>query len=657
MKPRTTALNATVFGLDIHSGDIRGSAPSFALTVLEETSVERSVVSYRKLRRRIADEKPAVIATDNVFELAPDKDALIRLLEEFPSETRLVQVTGAERPEPLSRVADRHDIPYAKEPMAEAEAAARLAAQNVGFEVQAFTDRTRIKVARGRATGKGGWSEDRYTRRIHGAVKRRTREIASALDEKSLDYEQDITEKFGGYANAVFTVDGTPDEIPVSRVRSGDIRVEIERERRDGITFEPMAKRRDYVIVGVDPGTTTAVAVVDIHGKVLDVYSTRTDDTAAVIEWIVERGRPFIIAADVTPMPGTVEKIRRSFDAAGWTPERDLLIDRKQHRTRNVAYNNDHERDALAAALFAVDSHEAQFDRIAERVPARLDSDAVTAHVIANESSVEAVIASMEPDESEPSDEPTQPAPKPSPEQQRINTLENRLERLEDHITTLEETLTAKEARIEDLETQLSKRRSEERREVQQRRIVTRLRRQTDRLARERDEWEETAEERAKKLERLKQLWRLDHENFSDLAPEARGLVPVKPIEKFTLEAIAAAEDSFGLAQDDVILLRDATGAGRETAERLVAIQPRVVIKRGGLTNPAKEVFFESATPFGERSDVRIQEVDELAVASEGDVEDLIESWERQAAARERDRRDALVDQVISEHRAERLPD
>ena len=41
---------------------------------------------------------------------------------------------------------------------------------------------------------------------------------------------------------------------------------------------------------------------------------------AAVIEWIIERGRPILVAADVTPMPETVEKIRRSFDAAGWIP-------------------------------------------------------------------------------------------------------------------------------------------------------------------------------------------------------------------------------------------------------------------------------------------------------------------------------------------------
>ena len=427
----TSALEGPIIGVDVHSGDVRGGAPSYAVVSIDEESIERSVISFRKLRRQIASVEPAIVATDNVYELAADKDDLIRFLDELPADTRLVQVTGDERPEPLSRVAYRHDVPYDKKPMAEAEAAARLAAKNVGYVVRAFTDRTQVKVSRGRSTGKGGWSEDRFTRRIHGAVKRRSREVESALESAALTFERDVTEKYGGYSNAIFMVDATPADIPVSRERSGDVRVEIERERRDGITFEPLATRRDYVIVGIDPGTTTAVAVVGIDGQVLDVYSTRTDDMAGVIEWIVGRGRPFLVAADVTPMPGAVEKIRRSFDAAGWTPDRDLLVDRKQHRTREVPYDNDHERDAIAAALFAVDDHAGQFERIGEQVPPRLDRDEVIARVVTEETTVEAVISDLEPEESNEESETAEPAPEPDPAQRRIRELENRLDRIE----------------------------------------------------------------------------------------------------------------------------------------------------------------------------------------------------------------------------------
>ncbi len=654
MSARTRVLEAPLFGVDVHSGDVRGGSASYALVVLAGDDLERSVVSRRKLLRRIADETPDVVATDNVFELATDKDDLVGLLGSLPAETSLVQVTGAERPEPLSRVAHRHDVPYGKDPMEEAEAAARLAAANVGHRVQAFGETTEIKVARGRSTGKGGWSADRHTRRIHGAVKRRAGEIEDTLEGTGLEYDVEITEKYGGYANAVFTVEATPDAIPVSGGRGGDVRVEIERERRDGIEFEPLATRRDHVIVGIDPGTTTAVAVVDLDGDVLDVYSTRTDDVSGVIAWIIDRGRPFLVAADVEPMPGTVEKIKRSFDAVGWTPESDLLVDRKQHRTRDVPYDNDHERDAVAAALFAVDDHAAQFERIAGKVPARLDPDEVIARVVGRGESVSGVIADMTPDKDEEDPEPTHEPDEPSAERQLAREREQRIERLEEYIGQLTESLAERDERIDELEAELEDSRREERVEVRERREVARLQRETDRLARERDRWKEEAEELEEKLERLKALWRLDHSNFADVEAEARELVPVKPVAKFTIEAFREADAAFGLAKDDVILLRDATGAGREAAQHLVGLEPRAVIADGGMTDVSRELLFEAEVPFGGREAVRIQEVDDLAVTREGDVESLIADWEERAADRRRAETARLVDQVISEHRANR---
>ncbi|KYH25998.1 chromosome partition protein Smc [Halalkalicoccus paucihalophilus] len=653
MSARTSALDTLIFGVDIQSGDVRGDAPSYAVVAFDGEHIDKDVVSYRKLRRLIGREEPDILATDNVYELAADKDALVGFLRELPSDTTLVQVTGAQRPEPLSRVASRHGVPYGKKPMKEAEAAARLAAGNVGHEVSAFTNTTRVKVSRGRSTGKGGWSADRYTRRIHGAVRKRAREIESNLDGAGLEYEQNVTEKYGGYSSAVFVVEADPHEIPVSTGRAGDVRVEMERERTDGIEFEPLAKRRDHVLVGIDPGTTTAVAIVGIDGEVLDVLSTRTADTAAVIEWIIERGRPFVVAADVRPMPNTVEKIRRSFDAASWVPGTDLPIDEKQHRTREVGYDNDHERDALAAALFAHDDHADQFERIARKTPARIDTGEVIARVVGGES-LEAVFDSYREDDGggeEGSTEHTES--ERSPEQKRIATLETQVERLKNHTNDLKGTVEERDERIADLEDDLSKRRSEERKEIRRKREITRLERETDRLERERDEAREERDALSEKLDRLKELWKLDHSNFADVDGEKRDLIPVKPIEKFTMDAIERAEEAYGLSKGDVILLRDASGAGPKTARRLAESPPRVVLKNGGLSDSADEILFEAGIPVGDASEVTVQEVDELAVARESEVEAVIESWRDRAEERRREQNASMVDQVISEHRAE----
>ncbi|WP_455449095.1 DUF460 domain-containing protein [Natrinema thermotolerans] len=653
MSTRTSALDAVVFGVDIQSGDVRGDAPSYALAVYDGDGVTRDVVTHRKLRRLIDDEEPAIVATDNMYELAADKDQLIHFLGSLPADTMLVQVTGAEQPEPLSRVAKRHGVPYGKDPMQEAEAAARLAAHNVGHEVSAFTDTTEVKVSRGRSTGSGGWSEDRYTRRIHGSVKKRAREVESELEDANLAYEREVREAYGGFANAVFTVEARPQDIPVSRNRSGDVRVEIERERRDGIEFRPLAKRRDHVVVGIDPGTTTAVAIVSLEGEVLDVWSSRTSDTADVIEWIVERGRPIIVAADVTPIPETVEKFRRSFDAAGWTPDSDLPVDEKQHRTREQPYDDDHQRDAMAAALYAIDAHADQFERIADKLPPGIDRGKVTARVVAGEESVEAVLTDLTDDNGGEDDETTEHEPRElTEEERRIKDLERQVERLQSHVETLEGRLEDRDDRIDELESELSLARREERTQVRKDREVNRLERKATRLERERDEARETVETLEQKVERMKALWKLDHSNFSDVSAKKEGLVPVKVVEKFTKGAIREADEQYGIAGGDVVYIRDASGAGRSTAQLMAEFDPRVILKEGGLSEIADEILFEAEVPVGPADDVAMQEVDELAVAREDDVEAVIDDWHDRARERRKQRKASMVDQVISEHRA-----
>ncbi|WP_330630747.1 DUF460 domain-containing protein [Halocatena halophila] len=652
MSTRASALESVVFGVDIQSGDVRGDAPSFAVVAFDGTNTDRDVVSLRKLRRLLQREAPDILAVDNVYELAADKDALIHFLRELPAETKLVQVTGDHDPEPLSRVAARHGVEYGKKPMKEAEATARLAAANVGQVVRAFGDTITVKVARGRATGSGGWSEDRYTRRIHGAVKTTAREVEQKLSDAGLSFTVDRTEKYGGLSQALFTVSARPEDLPVGAMRSGDVRIEIERERYDGIEFEPLAKRRDRVIVGVDPGTTTGVAIVGLGGTVLDVHSTRTADTAAIIEWIIERGRPILIASDVTPMPETVEKFRRSFDAAGWKPERDLPIDRKQHRTRDTGYEDDHQRDAMAAALFAFDAHEDQLSRISAKIPAQLDRGAVAERVLAGDDSIESAVATLTDDgQSDDTEQPPDTTER-TPEEKEITRLTERIDRLESHIESLESTIDEKEETIDALEHELSSVRRDERLAVKRMETVTRKERRIEEYEGRIESQREEIDSLTAKLERLKDLWKIDHSNFADVSQNRQGLVPVKPIDQFTLQAIERADTAYGLIDGDVLLLRDASGAGKRTAKRLAETAPRIVLKRGGLSDVADTILFEHGVPVGNAEHVQIKEIDDLAVAREHDVEVAIDAWNERAKQRRRENTAAMVDQLISEHRA-----
>jgi predicted RNase H-like nuclease (RuvC/YqgF family) len=306
----------------------------------------------------------------------------------------------------------------------------------------------------------------------------------------------------------------------------------------------------------------------------------------------------------------------------------------------------------MAAALFAFDAYADRFERITRKVPPQFDRGEVIERVVTGDASVEAVLHDLADDDGDEEAESTHEPRELSPEERRIKRLERQVERLESQVDDLEGQLAEKDERIAEYEDELSEARREERREVRERREVNRLERETERLERERDQERERADELESKLDRLKTLWKLDHSDFADVS-EGRDLVPVKVIEQFTRDAIDDADAAYGLAAGDVVYLRDASGAGRSTAERLAATEPRLVLRSGNLSNAADEVLFEAEVPVAPADDVTVQEVDELAVARESEVVAAVEDWERRAEERSKERKSEMVDQIISEHRAE----
>ena len=108
----------------------------------------------------------------------------------------------------------------------------------------------------------------------------------------------------------------------------------------------------------------------------------------------------------------------------------------------------------------------------------------------------------------------------------------------------------------------------------------------------------------------------------------------------------------------DIVSLRDASGAGRRTAERLAETEPRAVIRDGNLSDVADQVLFDHDVPVVPVDAVPVREVDELAVAEEAPLENAIDDWERRAERRRKDEKAEHLDRIISEHRAGRtLPE
>ena len=208
-----------IFGIDIVKGSVRSRSrrPMYALVRMEDQKItSESTVSMFRLFRLLSEERPDILAVDSLQEIAADQHELFFFLQGLPPQTKLVQVTGGEKKETLGKVAARFNIGFDRfDPFAEARTTARVASLGAGAEVIAFENESEVVVSRHRSPGRGGWSQNRYVRKIHGAVQLKGREMEMQLSGAGLRYEKKETRAFGGCSRVAFRVFAVRGQVPV----------------------------------------------------------------------------------------------------------------------------------------------------------------------------------------------------------------------------------------------------------------------------------------------------------------------------------------------------------------------------------------------------------------------------------------------------------
>ncbi|MFP4045575.1 MAG: DUF460 domain-containing protein [Candidatus Aenigmatarchaeota archaeon] len=124
----------------------------------------------------------------------------------------------------------------------------------------------------------------------------------------------------------------------------------------------------EKIILGYDPGTTIGLAFVSLKGKVLGVVSKKHAGMDETINLIMEKGTPVLIATDKEKLPSTLEQLASNFKATVFSPEEDLSIEKKNELAEGHETENLHERDALAAALYAYYDHQNKLRKIDKRM-------------------------------------------------------------------------------------------------------------------------------------------------------------------------------------------------------------------------------------------------------------------------------------------------
>ncbi len=650
----------SIFGVDIASGSPSGRRPpSYSLVMLDGRDVALfHMISRHKLIRLIRERQPEIVAMDNLHELARDRRELINILHRVPPTTRMVQVTGAAHPESLVKLARYHGITFdCTKPLQEAEACARLAAKGVGAVLSAFQERTWIKVSRRRSLGRGGWSQNRYTRKIHGAVMSLAREVERQLRESGLAYTTRAVEGLGGYTRAEFVVEASREKVHIRPGYYSDAQLLVQSMERPKLQYKPLSEGRGYIIVGLDPGTTTGIAALNLSGELVDLISSRGLSSSDVIEWIAARGRSLVVATDVFPTPGSVEKVKRAFNAVLYSPGGDIPAEEKIALGKEFGYKNDHERDALAAAISAFKKYKNKFLQVEKKSPSEIDPDEVKALVVRGYS-IENAIAEFVHSSAAPVGQKTPPgAAKAALDasldvslnvtalRQQNQQLAEQVRTLRSYVDELRDGLAEKEVALRVVNGKLDRLRDKTAREIKRQHEIKIRDKEIERLR-------SVLRSERKHIKKLKKI--LERQKKAEIIEETHGLQKLKPLAAFTRESILLAMEQYCLEKGDWLFLEDASGGGKSTVELLREKEIAGVVAKGEMASVVREHFLELCIPVFSSKNVPVQKINNMPFVRPEDVAAASVAWEEEMKARLARLHEGRLESLFQEYRVER---
>ncbi len=373
-----------VMGVDIIKGNplSKTNPPFYSVVIIDNDGkiVYESVESPLKALIRLAWEyEVSRIGIDNIFELAPTRRDIAKIIALLPSNTILYQVTLEENKfVNLYKQAMKIGVEFDSKPrpLQTAYVCALLVLNDVGTPIKGVESRTKIIISRARSIGSGGSSANRFARGMRTAILCAVKEIRRLLENATLPYDIIFRRGSGGLDSAVFIVYANSDIVKkiVKPFTGKDIRVAIKPEYTT-IEFIEKELNKKPVIVGVDPGIETGLAVMDLSLKNITLISSRELDKINIINKIYSIGTPIIIATDKNPPPDTVKKIASLIGIPLYSPsqslsneEKERLIDWVKKKGIEIHLRTSHERDALAAALKLYKSFERKFIELERRI-------------------------------------------------------------------------------------------------------------------------------------------------------------------------------------------------------------------------------------------------------------------------------------------------
>lgn len=675
-----------IIGFDIlpQSSPSSKKSPQYAYALMEGEILEtNSSIRRNELLKMVRGVEPDIIATDNLLELSATEKGVIEFLSRIPSKTRVIQVTGSplHGMTSLTKLARRHGFHMKKHPnpVETAILISQLASLGVGTEISALARETRIVVSRARNVGPGGFSQARFQRRMHGSIQQTARNILDKLSKAKIDYDKYETRTPHGWSRCMVHVYESYDTVcsvvqsEVNRIAGVAVRVAPVKHR--SILYLPRDDKgeeigpRRILVVGIDAGTTIGIAIADVSGNLVTLRSSRGLSRGDVIRYIVEFGKPVLLAADVFPAPSFVEKLGTTLQTPLFTPDKLMAVVEKRELAKSFTKDsqfrasNAHQRDALAAVAKVFHVYSKKLELLNKRMEESKQRHSVseaTALVLQGVSVHDALGQSIIPTEIEKfpskpikSIESTEKPRTQQELQQIVDRLARQVESLHrqleyernQHQQSVEhQKKLGKE--IHQLQRQLKRSLSSEQREHRRDERILQKEAEIHRLEKKIRTQSNELEQIKRNLTNLKLMRRLE------MLGEVQ---PVIVLSHFSQEEIRQLGERY--PQDKkrkVVFIQDPSGGGRSTANQLVQFGVQIVITQGTMSHLALQKFNAAHIPVLDAKSLQITIVDEFAVV---DVEQLsleITKWQERHQVSEREAAADNLERLIEEYRQER---
>ena len=381
------------------------------------------------------------------------------------------------------------------------------------------------------------------------------------------------------------------------------------------------------LVVGIDPGTTCGLAVLDIDARPILIESSKGTTRDTVIHKISEVGDAIIVASDVSPAPDFVRKVASSLNAIIFAPEAAIESTEKHLIVQDYAAQHGmksldpHSHDALAAALKAFRSYSVKFKQaeacvkaLGRQVPLD-EAKALVARGHTIKRALDLLIKRKEKSDAiktirtRESTELTSLRKKVSEQRRMIERLEVQNQRLLEKVEQLK-------SEIRRIESQREKERLDASREMKKERIYQIQRSEIENLQAQLQKAKQAMAEYQQRFDRLKYL----------REREARGEIRLlKPIESFTSKGIENAVKTFEIGRGDSVILLDASGGGHSTARTLAEMGLRAVVACTPMSHEAEEELKDSGTTLLSSSNLHLEWIEGYPYISSRELRTAVE--------------------------------